>query len=148
MKIEINKFYDLNDETFKKIYPLYQQIFDDTYSLEQLKERTSNKESYLVLIARVDGKDVGLKVGFKEDDLFHSWIGGVLPEYRGKGIAKELTHVQHAWAKENGFSEVRTHTDHRFNNMLIHNIKNGFEIVDTQVRAHNGIRKLIMIKKL
>lgn len=138
----------LDERNFDLVYQLYSKIFDPPHPKEKLRTRSANKAEYLVLLAKEGQDNVGLKVGFPEDGYFHSWIGGVLPEYRNNGIAKELTEAQHRWAKDNGYKKVKIHTDHRFNNMIIHNIRNGFEILETKIRPDSGIRKIIMTKDL
>ncbi len=144
----IEKHFELNESMLRELHSIYSQLFDDAYPIENLRERSTNKIDYLVLIAKNESHTLGFKVGFAEDGLFHSWMGGVLKAYRKNGIARELTEIQHNWAKIKGYKEIRTHTDHRYNDMMIHNIRNGFKIVGTKIRAHNGVKKIIMIKKL
>jgi len=147
-KYIIEKYTKLNDEVLAMIYDFYKEIFLDSYDLEKLKTRSRDKNKYLVLFAMNNSEPIGLKVGFEEDGYFHSWIGGVKKDFRGNGVAKQLTKTQHVWAKEQGYQAIRTHTDHRYNDMIIHNIRNGFEVVSTEIRPDSGIRKLIMKKKL
>ncbi|KAA3631752.1 MAG: GNAT family N-acetyltransferase, partial [Bacteroidetes bacterium] len=51
----------------------------------------------LILIAWDGKKPVAFKVGYEKEDHFYSWMGGVLPEYRKKGLAKKLADVQEEW---------------------------------------------------
>ncbi|OIQ20012.1 MAG: hypothetical protein BM556_05860 [Bacteriovorax sp. MedPE-SWde] len=148
MSITIEKFLIIGPKEIELIYPLYCKLFDPAHPIDTLIERCREKEKYLLLVAMSNGSPVGLKAAMAEDNLLHSWIGGVLPEFRRQGIARQLTEIQHEWAKENGFSRIRTHTDHRYNNMIIHNIRNGFEIIETKIRPHNGVRKIVMVKEL
>ena len=148
MSLTIEKFEYLDDRNFDLVYATYSKIFDPPHPSAKLRNRSANKEEYLVLLAKVNDEVVGLKVGFPEDGYFHSWIGGVIPEYRGQGIARKMTEVQHDWARNRGYKAIKTHTDHRFNNMIIHNIRNGFEILETQTRQDSGIKKIIMTKTL
>ena len=143
MSLEYKYYEELTDEILDMVYPLYQNIFQDSYDLSVLKERSQNKNHYLSLIVFDGSNPVAMKLGFEEEGYFHSWIGGVLKNYRNQGIATSLTEKQHAWAKAKGFTQVKTHTNHKFNNMLIHNIRNGFEIVDIKIRPQDGIKKFM-----
>lgn len=67
---------------------------------------------------------------------FYSWLGGVYPEYRGQGIASELVVKQHAWCRSQGYSVVRTQTKNKWRNMLILNLRHGFDVVGTYTNEH------------
>ena len=58
---------------------------------------------HLILIAYVEEKPVGFKVGYERDESFYSWMGGVLPDFRRLRIAKLLATKQENWAKQNGY---------------------------------------------
>lgn len=91
---------------------------------------------YYLLIARLEGRSVGFKLGYrKEKEVFHSWLGGVHPEFRGFGIATELLKRQHQWCREQGFKAIETHTQNRFKAMLILNLKQGFEMTGTHING-------------
>ncbi len=52
---------------------------------------TFEREDLMILLAYVSGVPVGFKVGYKEDRFtFYSAKGGVLSEYRRRGIARIL----------------------------------------------------------
>ncbi len=54
---------------------------------------TFARDDLLVLLATVDGKPAGFKVGYRENRfVFYSAKGGVLPEYRRRGIARFMLH--------------------------------------------------------
>lgn len=92
----------------------------------------SVKQPFLI-VAYVDGKPVGFKLGYeKEKKEFYSWLGGVLPECRGIGIAEDLMKAQHQWCKKQGYKKITTQTQNRFKNMLLLNLKEGFEITGTK----------------
>lgn len=71
--------------------------FDGRTTRALLEERLAGK-STLILIARAEGRAVAYKLGYAISEReFYSWLGGVLPEYRRKGIASELRQAQEAW---------------------------------------------------
>lgn len=99
-------------------------------------------------IATVDGKPVGFKLGYELDQwCFHSWLGGVLPEYQGLGIAFELMQAQHEWCRARNYRKVQTSTQNRFRNMLSLNIRAGFDVIGYHSSDEGG-PKILLEKKL
>lgn len=111
--------------------------------LEQLSKRYA-----LLIVVAVDGTKVtGYKIGYEQNQSqFHSWLGGVHPEYRKQGIASEMMRLQHNWCKEHGYTSIRTHTKNKWRDMLILNIRNGFDVVGTV--TEDGLPKIILEKTL
>ena len=62
--------------------------FDNPYPLAEYQLRLSNKP-ILALFIKVEGEIAGFKLGYEQNDTkFYSWLGGVLPDFRGLGLAK------------------------------------------------------------
>ncbi|WP_325100945.1 GNAT family N-acetyltransferase [Metabacillus niabensis] len=78
-------------------------------------------------------------------DTFYSWLGGVAPKYQKHGIGTKLMEMQHQWIKENGYSYVQTKTMNKWRSMLILNIKNGFDVIDTYIDK-KGLQKIVLEK--
>ncbi len=53
--------------------------------------------------------------------------------------------MQHQWIKENGYSYVQTKTMNKWRSMLILNIKNGFDVIDTYIDK-KGLQKIVLEK--
>jgi predicted GNAT superfamily acetyltransferase len=102
----------------------------------------------LILIAYVNNKPAGFKVGYKENDYFYSWMGGVLPEHRRKGIANRLSKNQEDWIIKMEIKKIRFKTQNKFKGMLIFALKNGFSILGTV--PFEGVEgfKILLEKKL
>lgn len=66
-------------------------------------------------------------------------------DYRGYGIGSKLIEDQHQYLKEHGYHVVQTKTMNRWRNMLILNIKHGFNVVDTYTNE-DGLQKIILKK--
>lgn len=50
---------------------------------------------------RINGDLVGFKLGYRRGPhMFYSWLGGVHPETRRHGVARELMVRQHQWAAD------------------------------------------------
>lgn len=127
-----------------KLQSLHKNIFGSTFSEERLKQ----KNKMLALIAMKDDQVVGYKIGYEESEkYFYSWIGGVDPEYRNNGIASKLMYLQHQWCEKQQYNAVQTKTKNKWRNMLILNLKHGFDIIGTYTDS-NGDPKIILQKKL
>ena len=129
---------------WEKIVELNKRIFGPTSVLKKGLE----KDGLLTLVALDGEKVVGYKIGYPENNVtFYSWMGGVDPDYRGQGIARELMSRQHEFCREQGYLEVFTKTQNRWRTMLILNLSSGFDIIGCHPDQW-GELKIIMIKKL
>lgn len=80
-----------------------------------------------------DGAVLGFKIGYRRGPgLLYSWLGGVVPEARGQGIAARLMQAQHEWAAAQGYHSVETRTRASNNRMIIVNLKAGFHIAGVE----------------
>jgi len=137
------------DEQLGEILKLEMNCFVETqHTLELLKNEFENHSHSLSLIAYIEDEPVGFKIGYRRTaNEFYSWLGGVHPDQRGKGIAKRLMEKQHELAKGHGYKRVRTHTENQFKEMLILNLKMGFDMIGT-FQTHKGRLRLILEKIL
>lgn len=85
-------------------------------------------------LARLDeGEALGFKLGYRRGPkLLYSWLGGIVPEARGRGIAGRLMQAQHDWALAQGYHFVETRTRASNNRMIIVNLKAGFHIAGVE----------------
>lgn len=112
-----------------RLHALYERLpeFPGVESLESLRRRLG--ERYLALVYSDGGEDLGFKLGYAVDDReFYSWLGGVLPQARGRGVAQSLLEAQESWAREQGFHRIRVKSRNRFPAMLRLLIRNGYSI--------------------
>ncbi|MBC7659344.1 MAG: GNAT family N-acetyltransferase [Chitinophagaceae bacterium] len=111
------------------------------------EKRLKTYDHFQIAIAQVDGKAVAFKIGYPLSTTnFYSWLGAVIPEYEGTGIATILMKAQHEWAVSKGFHRIRTKCLNFNKTMLILNLKHGFEVIDTEL-TEQGL-KLILEKRL
>ncbi len=107
-----------------------------------------SKSQLLVITAMNGTKIIGYKIGYALDNnKFYSWLGGVNADYRKFGIASTLMEKQHQYLREKGYSVVQTKTMNKWRSMLVLNIKNGFDVIDTYT-DEKGLHKIILEKKL
>ena len=147
MDYELRVFKDFSENTLELIQNLDSKIFESAYPIEKMRLKTKDKLNSLILVYFYKNEPIAFKAGFEENQNFHSWLGGVLPNHRGKALASKLMDYQHQWAKDNGFNFIRTHTNEKFSQMLQLNLKNGFKIIDKFVRD-NGEESIILEKEL
>lgn len=126
---------------------LYGKIFEDA-QIDFFIDRIKRNQDVLSLICFCNEKPIGFKIGYQYNETtFYSWVGGVLPEFRRKGIAKELARLQEGWAKKQGFKTLRTKSMNHFKPMLILNLKNGFDIKQVYTNE-SGQTKIVFEKEL
>lgn len=144
--MKVNIFYSMpGDDVLKGILQLHRNIFGDS---EDLVSKMKSKPQLLVQAAMDGEKVIGYKMGYPLDkDTFYSWLGGVDPEYRGKGLASMLMEKQHEYLKEMGYKLVRTKTMNKWRGMLILNIKHGFDVIETYT-DEKGLHKIVLEKRL
>lgn len=135
----------LPDETTRQtLYNMYQVLFGKPAG-EKVRERIATAVDLFILIAQTpEGVPAGFKIGYRQDPhTFYSWLGGVLPEHRGQGIAGTLMQYQHDWAKKRGYRRIQTKTMNRWRSMLILNLKSGFEVIGTYVGGDGKVRIIL-----
>jgi ribosomal protein S18 acetylase RimI-like enzyme len=127
------------------ITELHKVIFGTS---DDLINKMKSKQQLLVLTAMDGKKVIGYKMGYELDDItFYSWFGGVDPIYRNLRIASTLMEIQHQYLKGKGYYVVQTKTMNKWRSMLVLNIKNGFDVIDTYI-DENGLHKIILEKNL
>lgn len=134
---------------FRKLHTL---IFGEESTLK-MEEELPRKRNCHLWVAYDETKSFGERVlGFKlgyemEVDEYYSWRGGVSADARKSGVGSLLMNVQHAWCKEFGYKRIQTRTRNKWRDMLILNIKHGFNISGTILDDKNQT-KIILEKNL
>jgi len=105
--------------------------FDPGYLHDRLPGLT---DPVLHLMTGEDGDPLAFKLGYRRSQsLFYSWLGGTVSGARGQGIAGELMHAQHVWARTQGYRHIETRTRAANNAMIVRNLKSGFHIVGHEI---------------
>ena len=135
------------DTVLKVLLDLYMVVFDDAITDFFIK-RIETKEDIISIIAYNEREVVGFKIGYKYNETtFYSWIGGVLPNYRKRGIGKKLAEKQENIVKEKGYIKLRTKSMNRFKPMILMNVKNGFDIIQVYTNE-KGQQKIVFEKEI
>ena len=138
-----------SDEILSSVGSVYDRIFgpDERSGLRDPETWQQMQRPHLA-VAEVEGTAVGFKLGYqRRPGRFYSWLGGVVPEFRGRNIATELLCRQHRWARRAGFDSVRTKTTNQWRGMLILNLEQGFDVIGTH-RDGRGETKVMLEKDL
>jgi predicted GNAT superfamily acetyltransferase len=101
----------------------------DTFDPAYLTARLVHAADPGLVVARgEDGALIGFKLGYRRGTTFYSWLGGVRPSHRRRGLAAELMARQHAWAAGAGYRHVETRSRAPNAAMIILNLRSGFQI--------------------
>ena len=135
--------------TINEIVLLSKQIpeFEKSYEKSEYEKRFENTQ-HLILIAYYFEKPIGFKVGYQIDDYFYTWMGGVLPEFRNRNIAKKLAQKQEEWIKENGYAKIKLKTRNKHKSMLHFALSNGFKIIGFEPNENKEESRIILEKKV
>jgi predicted GNAT superfamily acetyltransferase len=122
-----------------------------TIAVAEFDNRLAN-DSALILIAYDNGDAVGFKVGYDryQDGSWYSWLGGVLPAFRGRGIANALLDYQESWARNAGYGRIYVKTRNRFGAMRAMLASAGYQIVAVDLPASTTLAdaRLTLVKTL
>jgi GNAT superfamily N-acetyltransferase len=147
--IIIEKFSEYTPELIARVLEMEQKVFDSPLSEETVTKELEGRGDLLALFAFSQDVCCGYKIGFKQSsEIFYSWIGGVAPGYRRLGIATRLMETQHSMAKAMGYKYVRSSTRNKFREMLLLNIKFGFEITGVQKKLRDDVISIVLEKEL
>ena len=123
--------------------------FDDPYKIQEYSKRLDGT-THQILTAYDDHNPIAFKIGYQRhpDGSFYSWMGGVLPNYRRKGIANNLANQQDAWAKKNDYKSIKMQTRKKHKTMLALAISRGFQITRIIEKIPDSNTRIWMNKPL
>ena len=99
-------------------------------------DRLTHVDEPLLCRALVGDELIGFKLGYRRGPtLFYSWLGGVDPDFRRRGIADALSLLQHDTLATRGYRFVETRTRAANAAMLIVNLRAGFMITGYETDA-------------
>ncbi|MED5370691.1 MAG: GNAT family N-acetyltransferase [Myxococcota bacterium] len=130
-------------ETAAAIVALYPRLFPGAAPLE-LSARLALYTGVFGVLAWEQSRLVGFKLGYVDrPGRFYSWLGGVDPEFRRRGIGRALAALQHDRCLEAGYTRIRTHTANTNTAMLMLNLGCGFQIVGLTALPPKGVRVVL-----
>ena len=122
--------------------------FEGDFTIELLEKRLM--DTPIILVAFHNDLPVGCKIGYDryQDGSFYSWLGGVLPEFRKKGIADQLNAKMEKRVSESGYTALVFKTRNKFKSMLQFGLKNGYQIVGFEEKDDPSENRIILKKQL
>ncbi|WP_339251216.1 GNAT family N-acetyltransferase [Sporosarcina sp. FSL W8-0480] len=143
---QIHHFWGMPDEEIVDgLLQLHNDVFNNA---DGLLENAVKRPNILFIVATDMNQVIGYKIGYElSADRYYSWYGAVQENYRGKGIGSMLMDYQHRLVKKAGYKEIETKTRNMWRNMLILNLKHGFDITET-FYDDEGIHRITLVKSL
>lgn len=136
-----------SEDTLVGILELYNHLFDDADD-DFFRMRLNTHPEALIVTARHRKQIIGFKIGYPVlNEAFYSWIGGVHPDFRRKGIASRLADEQEKWVRRKGFKRLKTKSMNRFKPMIMLNLQRGFNITKVYTNE-KGQTKIVFFKDL
>lgn len=117
---------------------------------EQRIINTFDRDELLMLLAYVDDRPVGFKIGYRESRfVYYSAKGGVLPDYRRLGVARHLLHVMLDHARRSGYTRFAFDTfPNKHPGMTIMGLTEGFRVTKADYNTAYKDYRLRFEKKL
>ena len=98
----------LEEALVSEILDIAERVFG-TINADDIRWRLARMPTLTAFCARTEGRLCGFKIGYAVTSRrYYSWLGGVDPDHRRKGIAAELMARQHDWAFGSGFEVIET----------------------------------------
>jgi len=136
-----------SEKLYHELTKLYYSLCENA-DLKFFKYRINQQLKALYVLAYNGKVLIGFKIGYPYNDLtFYSWVGGVHTKFRKQGIAKQLAKIQEDYAKNKGFTKLRTKSMNQFKPMMILNLKNGFDITKIYTNT-KGQTKIVFEKSI
>lgn len=141
----IKIYEELPEDVLRGMMEVHELVFEGA-RFNELK--LVGKLNFLAVVSFEGEQVTGFKFGYEQEDgIFYSWLGGVNPDWQGRGIASELMQVQHEELRKRGYERVRTYSQNKRKSMMITNLKHGFNIIETFVDT-KGRHKIVFEKEL
>lgn len=149
--ITIKSVTDITPAQLGVVMELMQQLpeFDQEPAYAELKQRLYDKQS-LLMLCYVGEQVAGFQLGYALDSArYYCWLGGVLPGFRGLGLAQQMLTEQEQWAVPQGYKAIQIKTCNRFKALLRLLIKNDYQVIDfTPVADDISQHRLSLQKQL
>lgn len=119
------------------------------YRKDYFEDRYQDREK-LIITAYIGKQPVGYIVGYDKfgDGSFYCWMAGVDPDFREKGVLKELMDYQKNWAREKGYSKIKIKTRNNRREMLSYLVKYGFFFTEVVKYPDIEDNRILLEKKI
>lgn len=104
----------------------------------------------LILVAEYQQRLVGVKIGYAlSEQVFYSWLGGVLVCGRGLGVAQKLLEAQQAWViAQSSYTTINVKSRNCFPAMVRLLFRNGYVIENMEKKGQLSDYRLCFTKTI
>lgn len=127
------------------VYMVNRDIFNEDRLINSL-----DHGYLLILLAEIEAIPIGFKIGYGlSNGIFYSAKGGVLPNWRKKGLAKQMLRVMEDIVVLEGYTELRYHTfPTRWPGMLSLGRSEGYDVLEAVWNPVYNDYQILMFKKI
>ena len=123
----------VTEQQLPTIVELYNQVFRPAENEDYFRRRFQGRYNVLVMLAALDNRPVGFSIGFElKPFVFYNWLTGVHPDFRRKGIGRQLLESENEWAKNHGYEYTRFEGLNRHRAMSHMALTMAYDIVGTR----------------
>lgn len=135
----------IDQDGMEEVFEMNRVIFGEERIIN-----TFDRADVRILVAHFDGAPAGFKVGYRENRfIYYSAKGGVMPEFRRRGIARILMDVSIVEAREMGYSRFAFDTFPNMHpGMTVLALATGFRLVKADFNTAYREHRLRFEKKI
>jgi GNAT superfamily N-acetyltransferase len=123
----------VTEQQLPTIVELYNNVFRPAENEDYFRRRFQGRYNVLVMLAALDNRPVGFTIGFElKPFVFYTWLTGVHPDFRRKGIGRQLMESENEWAKNHGYEYTRFEGLNRHKAMSHMALTMAYDIVGTR----------------
>lgn len=138
-----------DEQMLPRAVELYNAIYRPRREVDFFKRRFMGRYNVLTLLARLEGRMVGFWMGFElKPGMFYHWLGGVLGEYRRKGIGRQLQEAMQAWARDHGYEYMRCECMNHQREFIHFAVAAGYDIVGVRWDSTHADNMIVFEKSL
>ena len=128
---------------------LYNEVFSPRQDQEFFRRRFQGRQNVSMLVAMLDDRHVGFVVGFElTPTTYFGWVCGVLPDFRGRSITRQLMQGQQAWAHDHHYDVIRFECQNQHRPMMHAAITEGYDLVGIRWDTNSANNVVIFEKDL
>ena len=125
-----------------------EEFTDNPYTEQDILARLEGRK-YLRLVATDNENLLGFKLGYaKSKTQLYSWLGGVCPLARRRGVAQMLLNYQENWARTEGFETIQVKSTNQFRGMLLLLLRNQYDVTEVETRQDPADSRIYFLKAL
>jgi GNAT superfamily N-acetyltransferase len=135
-----------DDDVIAMIVQLSAQVFGEA-DANHIRWRLTRTPDTSIFTVSQSGEPVAFKAGYAVSATkYYSWLGGVRPDHRRRGIASDLMVRQHRWLIARGYLLVETATNQENHVMATVNLQHGFSVCG--MRTYSQAVQILFMKSL